>query len=61
MVLNRRDYGDYPIIVRSCPPPDDSLWKDLEELGFKVKVSDQVKNKKKEIDIELADFISDVI
>ena len=60
-VLNGRNYRDHPVIVGSRPLPDDSLWKDLEELGFKVKVFDRVRNKEKGVDIELAGFISDAI
>ncbi|PKY14961.1 hypothetical protein RhiirB3_510339 [Rhizophagus irregularis] len=40
-VLNGRQIGDNPVIVGSCPPTNDSIWRELENLGCQVTVFDQ--------------------
>ncbi|CAI2194420.1 19341_t:CDS:2, partial [Funneliformis geosporum] len=62
LVLNGRQMGEDPVIVGSRPPPNDSLWKEIEDLGFQVKVHDRIfRDKEKEVDNELGAFISDAI
>ncbi|RGB29164.1 hypothetical protein C1646_714126 [Rhizophagus diaphanus] len=62
LVLDGRQLGEDPVVVGSRPPPNDSLWKEIENLGFMVKVYDRnCRDKEKEVDSELGAFISDAI
>ncbi|PKY47258.1 hypothetical protein RhiirA4_462388 [Rhizophagus irregularis] len=61
-LLNGRQIGDDPVIVGSRPPPNDSIWRKIEDFGYRVTVFD--KNyafQEKEVDNELWLSISDAI
>src|SRR5437762_2512875 len=56
-----RQLGSNPVIVGPRPPPNDSLWKKIEDQGFKVKLYDQemfkdnkTHTKEKQFDTEIA-------
>ncbi|CAG8551257.1 19018_t:CDS:2 [Rhizophagus irregularis] len=62
MLLNGRQIGDDPVIVGSRPLPNDSIWRKIEDFGYRVSVFD--KNyafQEKEVDNELGLSISDAI
>ncbi len=40
MILSERKLGSDPVIVGSRPPPDDTLWDGIKELGYDVSVYD---------------------
>ncbi|RGB22701.1 hypothetical protein C1646_730088 [Rhizophagus diaphanus] len=63
-VLQRnRQMGSNPVIVGSRPPPNDSLWKKIEDQGYEVKIYDRemfkdcdnkIHTKEKRVDTEIA-------
>ncbi|KAF0510058.1 nyn domain-containing protein [Gigaspora margarita] len=48
--------GCAPVIVGSRPPPNDSIWRRIQEQGYEVTVFDRVptSHREKEVDIKLA-------
>jgi len=53
-ILSGRSMGSSPIIVGSCPPPDDTLWNKIKGLGYEVTMYDwNNKNKEKRVDMKL--------
>ncbi|CAB4474294.1 unnamed protein product [Rhizophagus irregularis] len=62
ILLNGRQIGDDPVIVGSRPLPNDSIWRKIEDFGYRVSVFD--KNyafQEKKVDNELGLSISDAI
>ncbi|CAG8744808.1 21156_t:CDS:2 [Rhizophagus irregularis] len=54
MGQNERHMGANPIIIGSCPPPEDTLWNSLRRLGYNVTVYDQnFLNEEKEVNSEM--------
>ncbi|RIA87075.1 hypothetical protein C1645_740379 [Glomus cerebriforme] len=52
--LNGRTMGSSPIIVGSRPPPNDTLWDKIKDLGYEVTVYDRNnENKEKRADMKL--------
>jgi uncharacterized LabA/DUF88 family protein len=53
-VLDKRELGSDPVIVGSRPPPQDTLWKQIKDLGYDVTVYDRnSENKEKRVDMRL--------
>lgn len=53
-VLDKRELGSNPVIVGSRPPPQDTLWNQIEDLGYDVTVYNRnPDNKEKCVDMSL--------
>ncbi|CAB4380019.1 unnamed protein product [Rhizophagus irregularis] len=53
-ILNGRTMGGSPIIVGSRPPPNDTLWNKIKDLGYEVTVYDRNnENREKRVDMKL--------
>ncbi|CAG8815283.1 12164_t:CDS:1, partial [Racocetra persica] len=61
-ILNGRKLGGTPIIVGSCPPPNDALWGQAREQEFTVHVYDRnLTNQEKTVDVAIALAINEAI
>ena len=61
-ILDGRKLGGAPVIVGSCPPLNDALWKRAQEQGYSVNAFDQnLKNQKQRVNLAFAYFMGKVI